>query len=83
MPLKAYPPAHLLGLTTPVEDFSIPEYARISKVTLDMGIPYYDFMFWVCIDSFEGLNHLITSFRFFDNTLDLLAKETISLDDNP
>ena len=73
---------HLLSLATPVDNFSIPEYARISKVTLDMGIPDYNFMLWICVNSFKGINHFITSFRFFNNILDLLAKETISLDDN-
>ena len=47
-----------------------------------MGIPDYNFMLRICIDSFKGINHFITSFRFFNNILDLLAKEAISLDDN-
>ena len=47
-----------------------------------MGIPYNNPMLWICIDSFKGINHFITSFRFFNNILDLLAKETISLNDN-
>ena len=73
---------HLLGVVTPVDHFSVPDYARISKMALDMGIPYNNPMLWICIDSFKGINHFITSFCFFNNILDLLAKETVSLNDN-
>ena len=74
---------HLLGVATPVDNFSVPDYARVSKMALDMRIPYNNLMLWICIDSFKGINHFITSFRFFNDTLDLLAKETLSLDDDP